>query len=414
MALMNKPSFEKFSIVYSNTQEFPSIKEVAKHFGVTRRSVFYWIRLYQKDGYNLEDRESHYNSSATETQLEIVRQKQEISLLKSALTNAQKLALSNEKLVSLIHGTSNRKFDKKPKWLTKSSKKTLNGIPLLFISDVHFDEYVDPNQINGVNEYSHDIAVQRIRNTFEKSVDVLTRFIAKPNYDGAIIALGGDMLSGSIHEELVETNEAPILSSILEMTQLLIDGINLFADKFNKVFVPCVVGNHGRLHKKPRHKNRVFDNYEWLIYQYLAKHFLSDSRVTFFIPDGPDAVFNIYDKTFLLTHGDQFKGGSGISGIFSSLQLGLHKKQKKQAAIHSPFDVMMIGHFHQYIHTNSLVVNGSIKGYDEFANTCNFPFEPAQQALWINHPEHGMVFRTPILCEKKPKLNIQTRIEVFK
>lgn len=402
-------------------EKFPNLKDLSDFYGVHRKTIYRWIQSYKEEGYKLKPRDvkKKQRHETPEEQLRSAALKEKVSKLEKSLEEAQRLALGSNKLRSIIHQSSIN-FDTNPKWLTKiqpGANEELHGIPFLFLSDIHFDEYVDPSQINFVNHFTRSIAENRIKNTFESAIRILTNFVAKPNYDGAVIALGGDLLSGNIHEELAETNEAPILDSILTLTQLLIDGITLFANTFSKVFVPCVVGNHGRLHRKPRYKNRVFDNFEWLIYQQLAKHFKSDSRVTFYIPDSPDAVFNIYDKTFLLTHGDQFRGGSGISGIMTPLHLGLHKKQKKQAAIHQSFDVMLLGHFHQYIHTNSMVVNGSIKGYDEFANGNNFPWEPAQQALWINHPLHGMVFRTPVLCDRtegKEKIKPKTKIEVFK
>jgi transposase/predicted phosphodiesterase len=413
---VGKPEFKTFKVAYYNVEELPDNEALAAHFGVTTRTLNYWLKAYVRDGEKLKARYVKKNEGPEQPiQLESIRLKEQVKTLESEIASLQKLALSSERLVNLIHG-SNKQFNKTPSWLNSSkAKKELHGIPCLFLSDIHFDEFVDPAQINGVNQYSRQIARQRIQNVFETSINILTKFIAKPKYDGAVVALGGDLLSGNIHEELVETNEAPILSSVLELTQLLIDGITLYATTFEKVFVPCVVGNHGRLNKKPKCKNRVFDNYEWLIYQNLSRHFDGDDRVTFYIPDGPDAIFNIYNKTFLLTHGDQFKGGSGISGIMSPLHLGLHRKQKKQAAIHQSFDVMILGHFHQYIHTNSMIVNGSVKGYDEFANLCNFAFEPPQQALWINHPTHGMVFRTPVLCDKTEKdFSKLSKIEVFK
>lgn len=413
---MGKPSFLEFKAIYNNVDQYPSINDIAEFYGVSRRTIFRWLKSYEKDGKKLKPREVKKKQQPKKPmeQLESTKLKETIKGLEKQLDETQKLALSSNEYKRLIHG-SNKKFLSKPKWLEKSSgKEELLGIPCLFLSDIHYDEYVDESQINYVNSYTRKIANERIANTFQSAIRILTQFVAKPKFDGAVIALGGDLLSGNIHEELAETNEAPILSSILELTQLLIDGISAFAATFDRVFVPCVVGNHGRLHKKPRFKNRVFDNYEWLIYQTLARHFADDDRVSFLIPDAPDAVFRIYDKTFLLTHGDQFRGGSGISGIMTPLHLGLHKKQKKQAAIHQSFDVMILGHFHQYIHTNSLVVNGSIKGYDEFANGCNFPWEPAQQALWINHPDYGMVFRTPVLCDKQKRIKTSSRIEVFK
>jgi transposase len=413
---VNRPKFKDFKKAYYDLEKYPTLKDLANKYGVSERSVLYWINYFEKEGNKLKKREKKKDAPQnSQTPLESIKLKGEIKYLQAEIKRLSKLALSSDKFVDLIHG-SNKRFNKTPTWITaKKTKKELHGIPCLFLSDIHFDEYVDGSQINNVNEFSRTIAKERIKNTFETAINILNRFVAKPNYDGAVIALGGDLLSGNIHEELSETNDAPILSSLLELTQILIDGITTFADTFDRVFVPCVVGNHGRLHKKPRCKNRVFDNYEWLIYQLLSKHFKDDNRVTFLIPDGPDAVFKIYNKTFLLTHGDQFRGGSGISGIMTPLHLGLHKKQKKQSAIHQSFDVMMLGHFHQYIHTNSLVVNGSVKGYDEFANINNFNFEPPQQALWINHPQYGMVFRTPVLCDKSHLENDKNNlVEVFK
>ena len=413
---MGRPDFKTFKKAYENVKDYPDNNSLSAHFGISDRSLTRWIKLYAREGNKLKSRYTKKSIKLdTPKQLESVRLKNQIKSLESDILHLQKIAISSDKLVSLIHG-SKKEFVKTPNWLTqKSSKKDLHGIPLLFLSDIHFDEYVDGSQLNGANEYSRSIAKTRLKNIFETTVNITTRFVAKPNYGGVVVALGGDLLSGNIHEELLETNEAPILSSVLELTQILIDGITTFANTFTKVFIPCVVGNHGRLFKKPKCKNRVFDNYEWLIYQLLARHFRDDNNVTFLIPNGPDAIFKIYGKTFLLTHGDQFRGGSGISGILTPLSLGLHRKQKKQAGLQRSFDVMLLGHFHQYIHTNNMVVNGSVKGYDEFANLHNFSWEPAQQALWINHPTNGMVFRTPVLCDNDIKdISELKTIEVFK
>ena len=55
----------------------------------------------------------------------------------------------------------------------------------------------------------------------------------------------------------------------------------------------------------------------------------------------------------------------------------------------------------QYIHLTRLIVNGSLKGYDEYAYNNNFGFEPPQQALWLTHPKHGITFRMPVQVDRK-------------
>lgn len=452
---------KKFQQIYNDREKFPTVPIVASIFGISERTVRVWVKKFINEGiqlidrsknganqpkdvsilkertkreYVLEERISNLNLKLDtltkenrklkeapplkfEERLEVKKFRDELGRLQRDLREAEKQALTSNSLKSFIWGMDKHDFGGYPDWMKQSKKKiSTHGIPCLFLSDIHFDEFVDGSQINFVNDYNREIAIKRIQHTFNTTIDILFNRTVKPSYDGLVIALGGDLLSGNIHEELAETNEDAIMRSLLVLTDLLIDGINLHLEYFKNIFVVGVVGNHGRLHKKVRAKNKVFDNYEWLVLQFLARHFKDDKRITFQIPDGPDAIFQIYNQRFLLTHGDQFKGGNAIAGIFSPLMLGYHRKQKKQSSINKNFDVMMVGHFHQYVHTNNLVINGSIKGYCEFANQCNFSFERPQQSLWINHPQEGMVFRTPIFCDsyKKIDFNKTEKIVVIK
>jgi hypothetical protein len=67
------------------------------------------------------------------------------------------------------------------------------------------------------------------------------------------------------------------------------------------------------------------------------------------------------------------------------------------------YETMLLGHWHQLIQLERLIVNGSLKGYDEYAYSNNFGFEPPRQAMWITHPEHGITFSIPIYVEKQNK-----------
>lgn len=325
-------------------------------------------------------------------------------VLKLDLADAQRQTLSHSKLLDILGMTNAKVGQDVPEWLRPAKAyKGVLGIANLFLSDIHFDEVVKPEQIQYANAYNREIAVKRLRFTFQTAIDILKGCFANPKYEGFCLHLGGDLLSGNIHEELAETNEDSISRSLLLMTDMLIEFIEAACDEFGFVFVTGVVGNHGRMHQKPRMKNRVYDNFEWLIYQYLMRHFKGNAKVSFLIPDGSDAQFQIYNTKFLLTHGDQFHGGTGISGLMAPLMLGMHRKQKRQNQISKPFDIMMMGHWHQYHHTDSFIVNGSVKGYDEFASQLNLPFERPQQALFIVHPENGITFRCPILCDAYEK-----------
>ena len=75
----------------------------------------------------------------------------------------------------------------------------------------------------------------------------------------------------------------------------------------------------------------------------------------------------------------------------------------QRTQIDMEYDTMILGHWHQLIQLERLIVNGSLKGYDEYAYANNFGFEPPRQALWITHPEHGLTFSMPVYVERKQK-----------
>lgn len=289
-----------------------------------------------------------------------------------------------------------------PKWLApKRPKSGHHAIVTSILSDCHFDEVVRPEEVSGVNAYDREIATQRLDRYFQKMVELSRDYLSGVTYDGSVLMLGGDMFSGDIHEELQQTNEDTILGSMLYWSELLAAGIDMLADEYGKVHVPVVVGNHGRRTRKPRMKLRARDNFDWFLGHLLAREFKNDPRITFEIPDGADCVFNIYDTTHLLTHGDQFRGGSGIAGIWSPIVRGDAKKRQRQSAVDQPYDVMVMGHWHQLVWGGSFIVNGSNKGTDEYAWINNFGHEPPQQAMWLVTPENGISWHVPILTQDR-------------
>lgn len=288
-----------------------------------------------------------------------------------------------------------------PDWLTKSSEyeSSTMGVPTLFCSDWHWGEQVFANQVNGINQYTTEIALSRAKELVSKTIFLLRKCFYKASYPGIVLAIGGDMVSGDIHEELSATNETEIMPVVVDMVATLAWCIKTLADEFERVFVPCVTGNHGRNTQKIRNKGRAFTSFDWLIYQMLRVQFKDDTRISFLIPDGPDAYYRIYNHRYLLSHGDQFRGGDGMIGALGPITRGDHKKRSRNGQIGMDYDTMLIGHFHQLMQLRRYIVNGSLVGYNEYAYNNNFGYEPPQQALWITHPEHGITFSMPVRVE---------------
>ena len=284
---------------------------------------------------------------------------------------------------------------KPPAWLTKPPKKS-SGVVCTILSDTHFDEVVKPEEIGYRNEYNREIAVARLENYFQKVILLTKDYITGINYEGCVLFLGGDIFSGDIHEELTQTNEDTMLSSVIFWTEQITAGINLLAEHFKYVHIPCVVGNHGRRTRKPRAKLRAKDNFDWFLAKTLEQRFIENKKVTFEVATGADLMVDVQDTTYLLTHGDQARGGGGIGGIWPPLMRLVARKRNN-----TDFDYMVLGHFHQLIMAPSsgFLLNGSLKGYDEYAAIENFAYEVPQQALWINVPEKGILWQTSLLVD---------------
>lgn len=291
-----------------------------------------------------------------------------------------------------------------PKWLvTSRAPRSSPGVPTLLASDWHFGEVVDPSQVGGLNEYNLQIARRRARRLIETTIDLLRNHVVNANYPGIVFAIAGDMVSGDLHEELTATNEIEIMPTVMELFGTLCWCIETLADNFDRVFIPCCSGNHGRNTHKTRHKGRNFTNFDWLVYCLLAKRFEKDKRITFHIPNGPDTIYSVFGHRYLLTHGDKLgNGGDGIIGAIGPIIRGDHRRRGRQSQIGQPYNTLICGHYHQLIQLERVIVNGSLKGYCEYAYTNGYGFERPRQALWLTHPVHGITFSMPVNVDESP------------
>jgi len=291
-----------------------------------------------------------------------------------------------------------------PRWLAPKAKKgaTNHAVPCLGLGDIHWGEKVEPDRIDGINAYGVEIAKQRTRRAFEKFVTVTRQYITGLKFDGVKVFFTGDMVGGIIHDELRETNEETITESAMGMAEYLSAGIGMLADEFGRVDISAVVGNHGRLSKQMPTKNPQ-ECMDWLVYQMVARDFRNDDRVTMDAPRALHARAEVYGTRYYLTHGTGFKGGGGISGMASPLLLGTHRATRRSHAAKKPFDIMVLGHFHQefFWPAKGLIVCGTPKGYDEYAASKEFEPETPRSTMWLTTPEHGATSYWPLFVSDR-------------
>lgn len=389
---MNHLEDEKGKLYRDAVEKYGNPNAAARALGVDRKTIVNYLNRI--DAQAIID-----NPSLTEEHT----LKKQIQALRADLREAQKQAAENENLVSLLSGSGDGLV--KPQKIKKMKGKHTVAATA-FLSDTHFDEVVSLAETGGVNAYNRNIAESRLEKFAEKTIMVakdLMKGFETPHLD---LPLGGDMVSGNIHEELARSNHAEIMDTVNHWSEMVAQTIVTLSKEFDSIFVPAVVGNHGRNTKKPRHKGRVRDNYDWLIYVSAQKIVKASgaSNVVFNIAESTDVSWETMGHRYLMTHGDQASGGTGWGGIFSPIMRLNEKKLKAYAARRQAFDYLIMGHWHQFIDAGNVVVNGSLKGYDEFAHNLNFRPEPPQQAFWLTDPEKGKIFSGPLFVGEDENL----------
>jgi hypothetical protein len=254
--------------------------------------------------------------------------------------------------------------------------------------------------MDGMNEYNREIAEERFARIIDGAIQYLQEYVGGVTLDGLVAAFLGDIITGDIHEELMKTNHGSVPGTVVHWVPLLAAGIKRLRDELGiPIYVPMVNGNHDRTGKRISYKRRAEEAFAWISYNWTADHLRDEKDITFGISDSAELRFPVYDTWFLAVHGDGTKGGSGIAGLWPPLSRYVLKKKETYGSLRKPVDYVLMGHWHQYTIGENFIVNGSLKGYDEYARGMGFKHQRPEQALFLVTPERGITMHTTIHAE---------------
>jgi hypothetical protein len=268
--------------------------------------------------------------------------------------------------------------------------KTRQGVPVLLISDLHVEEPVKPELVNGMNEYNLTIAERCIERAFEGFLWLSkdSRFDCRT----AVVKLMGDLFSGYIHEELLESNFLSPIKASLWLQPRIEKGLRQVKQHFDRVIVECVDGNHGRTTKRIRAATRTANSYEWLLYHNLAARMSDEKGIEFQIAEGQYSYLKVFDTTMMTFHGDSVNYQGGIGGVTIPMQKHLDRLRKYEQS----FDFACFGHFHTSIDLPGFVGNGSAIGITPWTLSRGFNPEPRQQRFFMIDSTRGKCLSAPI------------------
>lgn len=277
----------------------------------------------------------------------------------------------------------------------RTSKGKRVGSAIVLCSDWHVEEHVDPRKVRGRNRYGLEVAAERIDRLTVGTIRLLETQAETWDLRELVLWLGGDLMGGYIHPELIESNEASPIETVLWLRSKVTRMIRsiLESGAVRKIVVPCNYGNHGRTpdQRRPKIATQAANNFEWLLYQVLAKDFENEKRVHFHVSETDVLYLRAYDFTLRFTHGDAVKYNGGVGGVTIPLLKAISAWDTDQRA-----DYTFLGHYHQWLPHGRFLINGSLIGWSDVAVRFKCTYEPARQAFAILDAEEGMTALHPI------------------
>jgi len=266
---------------------------------------------------------------------------------------------------------------------------------ILCASDWHIEERIDLSTVNGLNEFNLEIAKESANNFFARGVRLIEVFGKDTDINDVVLWLGGDFISGYIHEELMESNYLTPIEATLVVMDMLSNGINYILKNTKcRLTVPTSVGNHGRSSEKRKISTENKNSYEYLMYHMLRRQFEGNDRVNFIIEDGYLTYVDVYDYKIRFHHGHALNYNGGVGGLTIPTAKAIAQWDKETKAYLDIF-----GHFHTLMMdtgTAKFVVNGSLVGYSPFALRIKAPYEAPKQAFVLIDKNRGKTISAPI------------------
>jgi hypothetical protein len=304
----------------------------------------------------------------------------------------------------------NRKEIRIPRWASETSAMPERGAgpPLptkrhksilgLLVSDTHTGEVVKGDAVNGLNSYDINTFKLRFRQLFSAAAEIGSRWLIDREIEGAAVFFNGDLVSGSIHAELRETNEVISFAQVEIFVEEACAALLFLADRFGKVLVFGTAGNHGRSTDKPYSKLYAQLSFDTLALIRIKDRLAHDSRFTFNIASGRDLLVDLLGFRWFVTHGDSgSQGGQGFAGPVLPIARKARQIQLQCFTGKNAFDYLLTSHHHFSSNPTSWhLANGSLVGYTEYAHTLRTTMEPPQQWVFVIDEVWGMRERLPV------------------
>lgn len=259
---------------------------------------------------------------------------------------------------------------------------------VLHLTDIHYGEVVEKDEVEGFGEYSPVIAEARAQALGQAIISKTVAQRAAYSVPTLRIIGTGDYISGGIHHELQVTNAFPEPVQAVRCGYMLGALIAMFAPHFENVEVDLItLDNHGRLTRKPQASQGGLNSWGYVVAEVAKQHVAKLKNVKVNIHAKPTALVVVGPERYLAFHGHQIKGWAG-KPYYGFDRRAAMEAIKRMGVADATFTKLLLGHFHHAIDGDVWKLGGSMSGTNAFDHSCGRHSKP-HQTSWFVHPKHG-------------------------
>lgn len=334
---------------------------------------------------------------AAKAALERRKSQRTTSELRSLVRHLEKQHAEDQARLELLLGIDAKTLVAQHRALKPPKRRKGNPPTVSFslASDLHVEEEVDPQKVGWRNEFSIDIADERLDRFWRNVVRLQKMAGAEADIRQHVAWMGGDFFSGHIHEDLIESTALTPLQAIQWLLPRFVDGLRRWRKEMDVELLTVLFnyGNHGHLQsimgKTRRVQTAAEHNLDWHLGCLVAKALEEDDGIEVKVAAGQMLYLDlplVDGRTFTVCtqHMDGMRYGGGVGGITIPLNKAIAQWDKFR-----PADLYVGGHWHQRLDTGRAVLNGSLIGYSPFSLWIKGEYEPPQQTFFLVDLERG-------------------------
>lgn len=282
----------------------------------------------------------------------------------------------------------------------KAAGKSAPEVPILIRSDQQIGEVVSRDETFGINEYNFDIFQARLEALEDRTLNILNDH-QHADFPTLVVPYLGDNVSGRIHIELQKYGHQHIIDQVylgacaeaLFLYRLLKFG------RWNRIIVPCVSGNHGRLDKEKESK-QYYKNFDLLFVSIMAALLRNVPQIEFQIPKCLFTMLDVAEHRILLSHGHELPPSSLGIPLYSINRASASYQELLAMSGNPRFQYWFLGHFHRPLELDGSFVNGTMVGISEYGIGKFKPIRPLQRLIGM-HPKWGMAWQYSVYLDKE-------------